>query len=124
MAKRHPLGVAAAIALVLSLAVPLAADRPARADDADAGAHAELDEARRLALEAAGRMLRALDMFLGDLPQYAAPEVLPNGDILLRRLNPRQSGDAGEEETGREGEDPGRDQPSSTRATDAPEKDI
>lgn len=92
--------LAATLAVALSLSLPLSVT-PAAADaDADAGARGELDEARRLALEAAGRMLRALDIFLGDLPQYAAPEVLPNGDILLRRLNPPK-----EEEPGDKAED-------------------
>jgi hypothetical protein len=26
---------------------------------------------------------------MDSVPQYAAPEVLPNGDIILRRLNPK-----------------------------------
>lgn len=92
--------LAAAMAVCLSLslsAVPAAADE-------EAGARGEMDEARRLALEAAGRMLRALDIFLGDLPQYAAPEVLPNGDILLRRLNPPKEAEAEDQADDNSGE--------------------
>jgi hypothetical protein len=31
-------------------------------------------------------MLQALDLMISAIPQYAAPEVLPNGDIIIRRL--------------------------------------
>jgi hypothetical protein len=30
-------------------------------------------------------------MFVKSVPQYSAPEVLPNGDIILRRVHPPQS---------------------------------
>jgi hypothetical protein len=46
-------------------------------------------EAERLAGEAVSKLLRALDLMMDSVPQYAAPEVLPNGDIILRRLNPK-----------------------------------
>jgi len=42
-----------------------------------------------LAAEGLGKLLQALDLFVKSVPQYAAPEVLPNGDIILRRLNPK-----------------------------------
>jgi hypothetical protein len=29
-------------------------------------------------------------MFVKSVPQYSAPEVLPNGDIILRRVNPEK----------------------------------
>jgi IMP dehydrogenase/GMP reductase len=40
------------------------------------------------ALEAAEPMLRDLLAQMGDLGNYHAPEVLPNGDILIRRKLP------------------------------------
>lgn len=46
------------------------------------------DEAERLAGEAMSKLLRALDLMMDSVPQYAAPEVLPNGDIIIRRLHP------------------------------------
>ncbi len=45
-------------------------------------------EAERLAGEAVAKLLRALDLMMDSVPQYAAPEVLPNGDIIIRRLHP------------------------------------
>ncbi len=33
-------------------------------------------------------IMGALELLLMSIPQYAAPEVLPNGDILIRRVNP------------------------------------
>jgi hypothetical protein len=46
-------------------------------------------EAEQLATEAMAKLLRALDLMVDSVPQYAAPEVLPNGDIIIRRLNPQ-----------------------------------
>lgn len=83
---------AAATALPLAallLSVPAA---PASAQD-DPQAERQLDEAGRLALRAAEKMLGALQLFIDDLPSYAPPEVLPNGDILIRRLNPKDGGE-------------------------------
>lgn len=42
-------------------------------------------EAERLANEALTKMMRALDLLIMTVPRYAAPEVLPNGDIIIRR---------------------------------------
>ena len=38
-------------------------------------------------------MMRALDLLIMTVPRYAAPEVLPNGDIIIRRLDPQESED-------------------------------
>jgi len=46
------------------------------------------DDAERLATEGLGKILGALDLLMKTIPQYAAPEVLPNGDIIIRRLHP------------------------------------
>ncbi|HET6619773.1 MAG TPA: hypothetical protein VFG64_07515 [Dongiaceae bacterium] len=45
-------------------------------------------EAERLAGEALTKMMKALDLLISTVPRYAAPEVLPNGDIIIRRLHP------------------------------------
>ena len=57
---------------------------PALAPDATPGT----GDAQKLAVEGLSKLLDALDVFVKSVPQYAAPEVLPNGDIILRRLNP------------------------------------
>lgn len=68
--------------LALPLGTPPAA---AQADSLQENA----DEAERLAAEALSKLLRALDLMMDSVPQYAAPEVLPNGDIIIRRLHPK-----------------------------------
>ena len=50
-------------------------------------------EAERLATEALTKIMRALNLMIDTVPQYAAPEVLPNGDIIIRRLNPEEHED-------------------------------
>jgi len=45
-------------------------------------------EAQKLAVEGLSKLLDAIGAFVKSVPQYSAPEVLPNGDIILRRLNP------------------------------------
>lgn len=52
------------------------------------------DQAEQLASEAVAKLLRALDLMMDSVPQYAAPEVLPNGDIIIRRLHPEDKPDA------------------------------
>jgi hypothetical protein len=49
------------------------------------------DDAQKMAVEGLSKLLDALDLFVKSVPQYSAPEVLPNGDIILRRLNPEQT---------------------------------
>ena len=73
--------------LALSLlSLPLAA---ANADSLEDSAK----EAERLADEALTKMMRALDLLITTVPRYAAPEVLPNGDIIIRRLDPLEDED-------------------------------
>ena len=50
-------------------------------------------EAERLANEALTKMMKALDLLISTVPRYAAPEVLPNGDIIIRRLHPENNED-------------------------------
>ena len=41
-----------------------------------------------LAEEAAEKLMLALELMLMAIPQYAMPEIMDNGDIVIRRLNP------------------------------------
>ena len=50
-------------------------------------------EAEQLANEALAKMMKALDLLIMTVPRYAAPEVLPNGDIIIRRLHPEGNED-------------------------------
>jgi len=59
----------------------------------DAGADSTQNntaEAERLANEALTKMMRALELLISTVPRYAAPEILPNGDIIIRRLDPHE----------------------------------
>lgn len=80
------------IALLLSLLAT-----PAAAQSAS--------DAERLAGEGIAKMLQALDLLLKTVPQYAAPEVQPNGDIIIRRLHPDDGHDQTPQE---EDDDPGK----------------
>jgi hypothetical protein len=56
------------------------------------------DDAERLAGEGLATILQALDLLMKTVPQYAAPEVQPNGDIIIRRLHPDEHDRAPREE--------------------------
>ena len=45
-------------------------------------------EAERLANDAVDKIMKALNLMIMSVPRYSAPEVLPNGDIIIRRLDP------------------------------------
>lgn len=49
-------------------------------------------EAERLANDAVDKIMKALNLMMMSVPRYSAPEVLPNGDIIIRRLDPQEDG--------------------------------
>jgi len=40
-----------------------------------------------LAIEGLSKLMDALSLFVSAIPQYEAPEILENGDIIIRRKN-------------------------------------
>ena len=54
--------------------------------------------------EALQRLLSLLDVITGSIPQYELPEVLGNGDIIIRRVQPEPGEDPDEapEDEGKE----------------------
>ena len=40
-----------------------------------------------LAVEGLGKLMDALSLFVDAIPLYSAPEILENGDIIIRRKN-------------------------------------
>lgn len=54
----------------------------------------EMEPALRQFVEEMGPALRDLMGEIGDLSAFHAPEVLPNGDILLRRKTPQEMQDS------------------------------
>jgi hypothetical protein len=73
---------ATALAAALVLAQPVAVSAQ---DDQDASPE-------ELTAEAVDRLLRALDLLLGSIPQYEAPYVNENGDIIIKRKHPEGDG--------------------------------
>ncbi|MEQ9555804.1 MAG: hypothetical protein RIG67_08535 [Rhodospirillales bacterium] len=70
-------GSAAALALMLA-AAPVTAVQ----------AQSQPAEPEALLEEGTKKILRAFELFIMTIPQYEMPEVLPNGDIIIRRKNP------------------------------------
>ncbi len=99
-----PLTLAMALSLSLSLALSLSL--PALAEEDERGGRADIGEGFSLLEEGARLMMRGLmaevaplledlDGALGDLSLYHAPEILPNGDIIIRRRVPKDPDDPG-----------------------------
>lgn len=74
---------------VLAAAVLAAAPMPAKAQSGKTEPEALLEEGTK-------KILRAFELFIQTIPQYEMPEVLPNGDIIIRRKNPAGQGQGGE----------------------------
>ena len=79
--------VIAAALLCFSAPPVMASDEPAETPG----------EAAREGLEA---LMRAMELLIDNIPQYELPELLPNGDIIIRRV-PTEGGDEeeGDEDT-------------------------
>ncbi len=73
--------VAVSLLSVILYSAPLAggSSQAWAQDSQDDGSPSEL------AREGLERMLRALNLFIEMIPQYELPEVLENGDIIIRR---------------------------------------
>ena len=87
------LPLSALLGLSLSLAVATGPARAAEeppADTIERGAQMVLD---------------GLRAFFSSIPQYETPEVLPNGDIIIRRVNPKNGQQ--EKQDGNEGDGKG-----------------
>lgn len=76
--------LALAFALALGCALPSAA--PAAAEEPPQGEQSPGELAR----EGADRLLRALEGLIRLIPQYEAPELNDEGDIIIRRKRPGQ----------------------------------
>lgn len=74
---------AAILALCFAAALPSAA----LAQDDEQGKTPEdlAREAEELARETAKTLMDALQLFINRIPQYESPEILENGDIIIRR---------------------------------------
>lgn len=74
----RPTAAAALIAAAVSI-MPLAAP-----------AQAENQQPDEMISEGASLIINAIELMLQAIPTYEAPEVLPNGDIIIRRVDPNR----------------------------------
>lgn len=54
-------------------------------------AYAEEQQPEEMISEGAGLIINAIELMLLAIPTYEAPEVLPNGDIIIRRVKPGET---------------------------------
>jgi hypothetical protein len=74
--------------IVAGLAAVLAAGPATAADTAKPNPR---DESPKQLLDEAGeKFMRAIELMLMAIPQYEAPQVLENGDIVIRRKRPEE----------------------------------
>lgn len=81
--------------LALSLTAASAAS-PALAQ-ADQPSQGQTDAEQRIQ-QGLSAILEGLALFMQDIPRYEVPEILPNGDIIIRRVNPNDAPGWKEEE--------------------------
>lgn len=62
--------------------------------------HAAEKGADELAVEGLSKLLNALSVFIDSIPQYETPELLDNGDIIIRRIQKPDEKDESEESPG------------------------
>ena len=72
-------------AAVAGLALALAVSLAARSEEPSVGQ--KVDEAMQ-------RALNLMERFIGAIPGYEAPEITPEGDIIIRRKRPNSGPDA------------------------------
>lgn len=81
MAKTRLLGV---LCVVAALSAPLVVP----VGSAWADSHTPEQDPREMLEESMRTVMMALKLFMKSIPQYEAPVILENGDILIRRKHP------------------------------------
>ena len=69
----------AVLVVMLSCGVAQAQNRPPSLER-------EAEETARAMRDTIERAMKLMDGLMGSIPQYQLPEVLPNGDIIIRRI--------------------------------------
>lgn len=82
-------------AAAAGLALALAASPAARAEEPSVGQ--KVDEVMQRALD-------LMERFIGAIPGYEAPEITPEGDIIIRRKRPDAGPDASDDKPLPEGQ--------------------
>ncbi len=83
------LPAAVLLATALMLPAPVLADGKSPPSVQD-----DLEQAEQMARESVEKLLGALKRLLYAIPQYEAPEILDNGDIIIRRVPRHRPEDA------------------------------
>jgi hypothetical protein len=52
----------------------------------------DVGDAETVVRESVERLMRALDLLIGSIPQFEAPEINEDGDIVIRRRRPSEDG--------------------------------
>ncbi len=82
--------------LAVLLALALIGAAPAASS---AASHTtEREQAEQMALEAMEQLMRALELFIQSIPQYEAPEITDDGDIIIRRKRRQEQKTPGQPE--------------------------
>jgi len=83
-----PLALPLAPALFAMLFAALIATAPVPALSAPVQVQEKEDDPKALATEGIQRLMRAMEMLLLAIPQFEAPTMNENGDIIIRRKHP------------------------------------
>jgi hypothetical protein len=62
------------------------------------------DSAAKAAREGLESLMRALELMLDSIPTFEMPEILPNGDIIIRRVHPDDEDKLENEDGGGDGQ--------------------
>lgn len=76
----------ASAAFILTLAVSTAAIRTAYAEPDTPSTQTAPED---ILVEGISKLMLGLEVLLRNIPQYAAPEITPEGDIIIRRQRPQ-----------------------------------
>ena len=104
-------------ALLLAGAVALTPAAGAMAQEAEQSPEA-------LAAEGLNKLVSVISLFLQSIPQYETPEILPNGDIIIRRVQPDEGPGDGQDDDGDHGDGPSDQGPSDQGPSDQGDDSI
>lgn len=80
------IGIAVAVAMAVGPSVVAAPSFAA--EEEDPALEEKLDEAEKAFKDTVASFLRIIEGLVKSIPQYEAPEMLDNGDIIIRRKHP------------------------------------
>jgi len=76
------------LTLALLMAIGVVGPAAAQATYPPANPPDSQSQVEQLTREAIDKLMQAMSLVLQSIPQYETPELLPNGDIIIRRKNP------------------------------------